>query len=342
MVARNDPEMMKDTLEVILIELKMAEKPALVVFLTADGTVNRMGTGHDTSDPALFVGRTKDPLFNRLREKVQPYWFERPGAYDSPVKKGVPCELTIMMGSPRKPEFGLKFLYGSESEKPSADVLQFVQEAVSLTTPWHLEQKRLAAQSNAEKPSTYHDDSAAASDPGRVRLSRNRLHQLFPLGWLDSLLCRISGRLRRFEEMLDEHLQRGDSRAALVVSTAPLLIAAYTDELDCVAILRYPDELVRTHQLSVGSRLLTVNTYCGGDRIAWDLEPGPKNQHRWVNFYPVIADFLSDDRERIQRRKAEILEEEWVRCRGMGNFYLHTRPGYSRDGSPHFSMVPRD
>ena len=38
-----------------------------------------------------------------------------------------------------------------------------------------------------------------------------------------------------------EHLEHGDSRAAIVISTDPeLLIAAYTDELDCIAMLRLP------------------------------------------------------------------------------------------------------
>ena len=41
---------------------------------------------------------------------------------------------------------------------------------------------------------------------------------------------------------LKEQLLHGDSRAAVVVSVDPLLlVAAYTDELDCVALLRFPD-----------------------------------------------------------------------------------------------------
>ena len=63
-------------------------------------------------------------------------------------------------------------------------------------------------------------------------------------------------------QRIAEHLEHGDSRAAIVVSTDPeLLIAAYTDELDCVAMLRLPKEpLVSKYSLLRGSRLLTVNT----------------------------------------------------------------------------------
>ena len=64
-------------------------------------------------------------------------------------------------------------------------------------------------------------------------------------------------------QRIAEHLEHGDSRAAIVVSTYPaLLIAAYTDELACVAMLRLPKEpLVSKYSLLRGSRLLTVNTY---------------------------------------------------------------------------------
>jgi len=42
-------------------------------------------------------------------------------------------------------------------------------------------------------------------------------------------------------EAISNHLKMGDSRAAVVISIHPkLVIAAYTDELDCVAMLQFP------------------------------------------------------------------------------------------------------
>jgi hypothetical protein len=132
----------------------------------------------------------------------------------------------------------------------------------------------------------------------------------------------------------------GDSRAAVVVSSDPLLVAAYTDELDCVAILRFvpgppiPD-------LPVGSRLLTVNTYKRGTRLDSDLFPGPLRLDRWVGFYPIIADFICADQDLIDRRKAGIDEQEWERTLRFGMEYLSAHSRASRDGSPGKSAIPK-
>ena len=196
----------------------------------------------------------------------------------------------------------------------------------------------------------YHDNQTRASDPGDVTLSRARLLRLDPqaasplcwvkAGWL--LQGMVFG--WRFLEMLDEHLQVGDSRAAVVQSTEPLLVSAYTDELDCVAILHFPSRLVQEEALEVGSRLLTVNTYLralfSDDGVARDLQPGPLQYHRYVNFYPVVADFVSEDRHRIARRKVEIAEAEWDRCVQMGRECLQRAPRRWRSGSPLRSHTP--
>lgn len=184
----------------------------------------------------------------------------------------------------------------------------------------------------------FHDDSTKPSHPANLRLAPSRL---FP--WrADSLVNRIAALVIRddFAAKLDEHLRLGDSRAALVVGVSPLLVAAYTDELDCVAMLRYPPEFVGTFQLREGSRLLTVNTYFKEPRIAADLVPGPAAHDEWTNVYPVIAEFLSEDAGRIERRKSEIDESEWERCALLAREYLRLHPGVARDGSPYTAFRP--
>jgi hypothetical protein len=189
--------------------------------------------------------------------------------------------------------------------------------------------------------SRFHDDRTAASDPGGIRLSRERFRRLEPLtAQLPEHLARRFANRAEFEAMLDEHLRLGDSRAACVMSIEPLLVAAFTDELDCIALLCFPGEVVAEHRLKVGSRLLTVNSYTRGSQVAADLLAGPRNLRRWVNFYPVIADFLSDDTERIALRKAHITAEEWKRCAQMGRAYLDTFVGLWRNGSPFWSSQP--
>jgi hypothetical protein len=188
-------------------------------------------------------------------------------------------------------------------------------------------------------PKYYHDDETNASDPARVALSIRRFRRLEPAarglrGWY----WRWFAGGRQFEEMLDKHLHLGDSRAACVVSIEPLLVAAYTDELDCVAMLCFPSWLVEEHCLKLGSRLLTVNGYFLEGEVVDDLEPGPDDLNQYFNFFPVIAEFVSDDSQRIAERKTAIAYEEWQRCERMGQDYLKRNQGQWRNGSPLHSI----
>jgi hypothetical protein len=188
------------------------------------------------------------------------------------------------------------------------------------------------------------DSATQASDPGRLRVSHHRLRALRPdlyglRGWCKSLLARLRGS-RPLRAFVEEQLQLGDSRAAVVVSAAPLLVAAYTDELDCIAMLRFPDALVAQHRLSIGTRLLTVNYYGHSESYDADLLPGPKRTQRWTGFHPLIADFLSDDDARVAACKQRIGEGEWQRALELGSQYATLRPGVARDGRPGYASYP--
>ena len=179
-----------------------------------------------------------------------------------------------------------------------------------------------------------------ASDPGGVLLSRDKLRRLHPelFSGTGGFFRRLLGRgrdpgLEEYCESLAEHLQQGDSRAAVVVSITPLVVAAYTDELDCVALLRFPNYLAAEYGLRVGSRLLTVNRYFRGGERPGDLVPGPRDTKQYTNFTPIIADFLATDRGRVDRRKVTIGEDEWARAAEMGR-ELIGRGVTPRDGRP--------
>lgn len=186
----------------------------------------------------------------------------------------------------------------------------------------------------------YHDDSALASDPVHIHLAREQFRQLFPPRMV---IPNRSGRLgnRPFEERLEEHMQMGDSRAAVVYSVEPFLVAAYTDELDCCVLLSFSD-LVRQRfsHLKPGDRLLTVNTYVRGYQLVRDLWNGGRSLFNFINFHPVIADFLSHDTEIINTRKERIDEAEWNRCLACAGEYARRHPGASRNGDPHYSFNP--
>lgn len=144
-----------------------------------------------------------------------------------------------------------------------------------------------------------------------------------------------------WKSYVEENLRRSDCRAAVVISTSPLLIAAYASELDCIAMLRFTDQLVPKYDLSAGTQLLAVNLY-----LEWnfflpeDLNPGPRQTGKYRNFAPMIADFLTDDVNLVEEKKAEIAKAEWRRAEVLGREYLKQRGEKARDGRPLLCHLP--
>lgn len=179
----------------------------------------------------------------------------------------------------------------------------------------------------------YMSNEAAASDPGGVTIDPRRLRQLSPSLFGAGALLPTRALARK---ILSAHLWNGDSRAAVVLSVQPLLVAAYSDDFDAVVVLRF-DRRPADSYVQVGSRLLTVNTYQRGSTVARDIPRGSVVSPQWSNFHPVIADFVATDLARVERRKATISEPEWQRTWELGQDYLIKRPGQLRDGAPHRS-----
>lgn len=183
------------------------------------------------------------------------------------------------------------------------------------------------------------DDSSEASKPGRMSLSSEKYAALKPksaLGRCVFVVWDLVDLLRIFPgpfRLMSEHLKHGDSCAAVVVSTDPLLVAAYSEDMDCVAIQRFSSSFVREYGLSAGSRLLTVNFYGCSKEVEGDLVPGMRYTGVWTAFNPLIADFLTDDLVRLEQRKREIEEEEWEYVFELGCAYLDRFPGLYRDGN---------
>ena len=188
------------------------------------------------------------------------------------------------------------------------------------------------------------DDTPRASHPGGLPISLEKLRVIHPelespRAWLRCVWYHPPSYLKRSDcrAGIEHQLLYGDTRAAVVVSTSPLLVAAYTDELDCVAVLRFSDTFVQAYDLEVGSRLLTVNTYWyPADSYARDLERGPNESGYYGNFTPIIADFLTDDVETIQNHKERISESEWRRTVELGEKWLNEDLP-PRDGRPLYS-----
>ena len=64
--------------------------------------------------------------------------------------------------------------------------------------------------------------------------------------------------------------------------------------------------------------VFTINNYKNGIEIDPDLIVGPLATSRWSGFEPIIADFVTDDLNRVEIRKDHIEEWEWERTFKMG------------------------
>ena len=109
---------------------------------------------------------------------------------------------------------------------------------------------------------------------------------------------------------LEEYIKFGDTQPAIVVSISPLIVAAYSDEMDAVVALKFPKQFVREYNLELFSKLISVNVYSYGFTISEDIEIGPGYYRRYVNFTPTIVDFLSEI-QKIDCHKINIPEKTW-------------------------------
>lgn len=132
-------------------------------------------------------------------------------------------------------------------------------------------------------------------------------------------------------DLIAEQLWLGSLHPAVVVSADPGRIAAYSSDLDCVAVLGYPAALLAECGLREGSRLLTVNYYSQGKPDA-DLAFGPGKCTDWTGMKPLIADFLTADENRLATQKAEIPDALWERTWTLGRERLRDHPGVHRSG----------
>jgi len=132
------------------ITFEKGGKQALFILLAADGTINRMGTGSvSNKDNALFIGVTQERLFDQLMTKLNDDMLDHMGGYDVPEQRGVSCKLAIGLSFANAGDNGFGFRYGSESEGPPRDIIEFVNAAVQLTDAWFHQQKKMVGKADS-------------------------------------------------------------------------------------------------------------------------------------------------------------------------------------------------
>lgn len=185
-------------------------------------------------------------------------------------------------------------------------------------------------------------------EPAFLRLSPALLARQHP-ECLPSGLSRVTRWLRGlrdfdrwFVQWVGNHLLLGGPDPAVVLRSAPLVVAAYSEEHDAVVLLRFADHHVpdRLGGLVAGSRLVTVNLDCCASLgQAPDLTPGPASERRYGNFHPIVADFLSDERDQLTALSSTFPEERWARARALGEARLE-ETHEPRDGRAGEAMQP--
>jgi hypothetical protein len=178
-----------------------------------------------------------------------------------------------------------------------------------------------------------------AGNAAMLALSEDRLRKVQPQLFDTAQWSREDERAKWLRD-IRHTLGRGDSRAAMVVDAANAIVASYTDELDCVVLLKFDPALALAHDWRDGTRLVSANSYLDRDNgVAPDLRPGPGDEGRWGNLWPLIADLLTDDAAGLAARKATIAEAEWNRAWDLGRRALANND-IPRDGRPVTSMAP--
>ena len=133
---------------------------------------------------------------------------------------------------------------------------------------------------------------STASDPGRFPLSLALLRWLVPEQYSRKKRLDGANHAKHMEDYVGEQLDVGDSRAAVVVSENPCLIAAYSDDFDGVLMLRYEDRVRERFGLELGARLVAVFFYSLGKHPEQDIILGPASTNMFSGCHPVIADLL--------------------------------------------------
>lgn len=128
----------------------------------------------------------------------------------------------------------------------------------------------------------------------------------------------------------------GDTQPAIVVSVDPLLIAAYSDEMDAVVMLHFPNEFAEQYDLSVGTRLTTSNVYFTGNQIAKDIFIGQNYSRQYVDFVPIIQLFIGKHDDKIIEKVKLFGQDVWKMVAEKANEYISTHPDLCRDGFFYF------
>jgi hypothetical protein len=132
-----------------LIELHVNGIPALVLGLSSDGAINRLGSGTwssigNTIEHAI-IAQTDEPFFRRATELFDPSWLNWEGVHTRSQQRGPPCTLRLSFFCRGLAPIVLELHYGAKSLGPPPEIRRFFKGAVELTQSWYDDENRKEA-----------------------------------------------------------------------------------------------------------------------------------------------------------------------------------------------------
>jgi hypothetical protein len=136
--------------------------------------------------------------------------------------------------------------------------------------------------------------------------------------------------IKKYIKTVFEH---GIYSPAYVYQTSPLMIVAYSYEIDCVIPILFHRNYQPPIALQLNQRLLSVNTFSRNNNIIEDdLIEGSESINEWKDFAPHIAELYSDDISSIEEKKAAIEEKYWQKLLLRTKEYFEVYPKRYRLG----------
>ncbi len=165
----------------------------------------------------------------------------------------------------------------------------------------------------------YVDPNTYAENAGNVELSEEKFRQvrdkILKISFFDKAQYNSNF------ERINDYMMNGDTQPAVVYSVNSLIISAYSDEMDGVVFLEFPDELAEMYNLQKGTRLVTSNVYKYGSKAVKDINAGAGYLKRYSDFTPIVQLFLTDNENYARRRTMLFGEEVWDRVNCLTEEY---------------------
>lgn len=181
----------------------------------------------------------------------------------------------------------------------------------------------------------FMNQDSYAENPGNVNLSRKKCRQL-KKRLCKNFVLKINFDLNRIP--VSRWIRFGDTQPAFVYSVDPLTISVYSDEMDAVIFLRFPDFLVEQYGLKEGEVLAATNVYSENSegKTADDIFVGEHYLGRYHDFTPMIQLFLSDDEATAKRNTGLFHPETLLRVQALTAEYADRHSGLFREGFYYF------